>query len=833
MTAMKKSVKDFSVNIVSKNVASRKKRKGGVLKDSIVRDMVLPGNSVGSSWGSEAGDTTEFDSVDMKKEFLIEETSVNYGERVVLKGKDSNQMPKSPRLVTKQALGKSLSKINFLGSDNDDDIFLDKPVVLSPPLKNLVNVSVRKSFALDIDLVNISGKSTQDKLAVATFTFESSLMKATKLANDVKILVNTDLKKFSGQSDQTVVLKEIPIGILAETVHAALSNYGIIKSIKMQLIGLWQKAVVEFKQIEHADLVAAQWSILIRKDAVRVARSDKDKKLWDAKDVHKALLYTLLMGTNAHDIWVYINSVGGLTCVIDHYLVTYVCAKCVAICFKSAELLDAALKTTSVLRDANLKWVQLVSTVCAKCKKSGHTSLGCVSGGKVFSGSSPRRVFSDADKSRLTTIYVKCLAPVAHSVSFGGVSWVKIMNTSSSSPLQLHNGLVPSGSSLEMKPFLPGVMEVNVRFAALEHSLASLVEQVGQLAKRLDVLGPTNQGADIVMSESSSAATSGGTVTGVVFFDLSSVSKLEDSMKCLMETVLSLSAKFGVSTSHSMSSLVWKVATCNVRGMNNPAKQKDIIRWHKEMNNLVSIIADKFDGVRVFTSGLDSGHLGAGVAVIMNVSLACHVYKVSEVLGQLLSIKLLFKNKLSVSILGLYAGASLAVRFSQTGEVNFFIAKAVNESSFIVFGGNFNEDGSRKYTSFRKCLDLDLANSLVGSPAMKMHTWANFKGVRKMIDYVLVSLNLVNAIIHCSVLDVGGHFETDHQAVSVSLGLGSLLDVQLNSLRKQANRDCWNFNFKGANNVKWEKFKDAMTANAIMFFDDFIASQHVSDLDAM
>ncbi|KAG9293423.1 hypothetical protein G9A89_009147 [Geosiphon pyriformis] len=111
---------------------------------------------------------------------------------------------------------------------------------------------------------------------------------------------------------------------------------------------------------------------------------------------------------------------------------------------------------------------------------------------------------------------------------------------------------------------------------------------------------------------------------------------------------------------------------------------------------------NKFVGVRVFTSGLVSGHMGSGVAIVMNFSLARHVCKVSKVPGWLLSIKLLFKNKLSVSILGLYAGASSVVRFSQAGEVNSLIAKAVNESSFVVFGGDFNEDSVIKTETSNK-----------------------------------------------------------------------------------------------------------------------------------
>ncbi|KAG9295455.1 hypothetical protein G9A89_013484 [Geosiphon pyriformis] len=406
-----------------------------------------------------------------------------------------------------------------------------------------------------------------------------------------------------------------------------------------------------------------------------------------------------------------------------------------------------------------------------------------------------------------------------------------------------------------MKPSQQVAMEVNDRFATLERSLASLAKQVGKLAKRLDALRPTvpqpspgcqplmtpssqDQGADVVMSEGSGVFTSGGNVAGVVSFDMSSVSKLEDSMKCLMETVLDLLAK--------VDSIVWKVATCNVRGMNTPAKQEDIIRWHKEMNNLVSIvtetklrsricpwIADKFDGIRVFTSGLDSSHLGAGVAVIMDVSLAHHVCKVSEVSGQLLSIKLLFKSKLSVSILGLYAGAFSVVWFFQTGEINSLIAKAVNESSFIILSGDFNEDSSHKNASFKRCFDLGLVNSLIGSLAAKMLTWENSRGVKKTIDYVFVFSSLVNVIVHRKVLNVSEYFDMDHQAVSVNLGLGGLLDTHLNSLCKQANKDRWKFDIKSASKAKWLEFKDVSAANVSLFLDAFGVTIRFSDVDTM
>ncbi|KAG9292211.1 hypothetical protein G9A89_023931 [Geosiphon pyriformis] len=214
--------------------------------------------------------------------------------------------------------------------------------------------------------------------------------------------------------------------------------------------------------------------------------------------------------------------------------------------------------------------------------------------------------------------------------------------------------------------------------------------------------------------------------------------------------------------------------------MNVSAKQKNIICWHKDSGNL-----NKFDGVKVFLSELDKGFLGTGVAIIMNTSLAHYVCKISEVFGQLLSVKLLFKNKLSVSILGLYAGVSLAVYFSQANDVNFVIAKT--------------------------CLDLGLVNSL-GRSSFSM---------AKIIDFLFVSANLVNAVVDCVV------------SVFISVGLGRLLDVQLNSLHKQDNKNCWKFNFKGADNNRWKNFKNATLANAEMFFNKFTVTVKFSDLDAI
>ncbi|KAG9301080.1 hypothetical protein G9A89_012463 [Geosiphon pyriformis] len=77
-------------------------------------------------------------------------------------------MPKDfKRVVTKCTLEKPLGTINFSMKNDDDDNVLDGLLSLSFSFsfKSIVQVLVKKSFALDIDLVVVVSKSSQEKLS--------------------------------------------------------------------------------------------------------------------------------------------------------------------------------------------------------------------------------------------------------------------------------------------------------------------------------------------------------------------------------------------------------------------------------------------------------------------------------------------------------------------------------------------------------------------------------------------------------------------------------------------------------------------------------------------
>ncbi|KAG9290986.1 hypothetical protein G9A89_004289 [Geosiphon pyriformis] len=520
IVVIKKILKSTGSDSGFKAVVLRKKRKGDVLEESIDNSF-------------EIGDTTESESIDIEEECLIEKTSVDYGESSTFMKEDPNQTPKSLHIKTKKVLKKPLDVIDY----------------------NTVNaVSVCKSFALDIDFVIITEKSSQEKLSFvrklfsgvngfgeastsskfgeiiwATFTSKKAMITVGKLANDRNIVINTDLNHSNNNhTNRAIVMKKISVRTSMEAVRAAISKFRLIKSIKIQLVSLWQKAIVKLEDQNQADLLASKW------------------------DEFRALLYTLSVGTNAHDLWDFVGLVGEKTCVIDHNSVSYICARCATVCFGSESDLVSAMAATPVIKRIGLCWSRLFLVLCSVCRIPGHISLNCVLV-KVGSTLKGRKtpLFAQ-DQVRLVTIYARKSVPISHPLAFSGKTWMSVVGVS-----PIHNSHSAGslfGSDKVGKPLPSVAKNLDMYLTNIESSLISLVRQINELAKRLDslvlalpVTPPSqNQEKDIMMGVGLSKTTSDRTATASVRDSFASlyVAKLENMLEGLAALVLSLSAHF-------------------------------------------------------------------------------------------------------------------------------------------------------------------------------------------------------------------------------------------------------------------------------------------------
>ncbi|KAG9300154.1 hypothetical protein G9A89_010564 [Geosiphon pyriformis] len=529
--------------------------------------------------------------------------------------------PKAKCFNSGTVVAPSLGLCDFGSATNDISMGLFSPIFLEPSHYSVAFVKKKicfepiKFFALDIGLSAVSESSLHDKLksikllfykidgfgGVSTssklsdiiqtsFTSDSSLALARQLAVSKNLVINANLKKIGMCLDWKIIIKEILVDLPKLAIESVLVKFGKNFSIKMQLIDLWQKVLVEFESSQVADLVAFKWSILLDKDSVHVAKANTDKQIWDLRNSYHALLYTLPMGTTAHN----------LSDLVQSY------ARCAVICFNFDNAREAAICSMLVFKRVNLIWAGLSSPKCAACGSLGHVSSGCKSGKKTSGQGFMRKRFlcSDSDKRHLALIYAKKQAPMSCPVSFGGTTWAFVVSGSPkknlfSTPLIENNLGISSVDGL-----MPAVMFLALHVSVLECSLENVFDQVADISHKLDrllavlsagyTIPPTlkhNSVLDIAVDVPLFAPPMPSVVTAI------NLAVLENSVKAIL---------------HKLDSFVSGSGT----------------------------IANKFSGVRVFTSGLDARFLGVGVTLIINENLAKHVSKIFEIPGRLLMVRL-------------------------------------------------------------------------------------------------------------------------------------------------------------------------------------------------
>ncbi|KAG9287485.1 hypothetical protein G9A89_023857 [Geosiphon pyriformis] len=246
-----------------------------------------------------------------------------------------------------------------------------------------------RSFTLNVELAAVLGKTNGNKLISikkifykingfgrastpskfpgiikSLFISEFSMNKVKELAIREKTVVNNDLKKVSSCSDKKIVVKKILVDLPKLAVKSVFSKFRKIVSIKIQLIGLWQKALVEFEFFEIADLVTAKWSVFMGKNFVYVAKAIDDKQSWVSRDLHQALLYTFLVGIMAYDLSNLLESYGKKTCFIGRNLSSYVHDRCAIVCFVDETSKLTAIGSAPVFKSVNLCWASFFLAHC-------------------------------------------------------------------------------------------------------------------------------------------------------------------------------------------------------------------------------------------------------------------------------------------------------------------------------------------------------------------------------------------------------------------------------------------------------------------------------------
>ncbi|KAG9307595.1 hypothetical protein G9A89_023160 [Geosiphon pyriformis] len=492
------------------------------------------------------------------------------------------------------------------------------------------------------------------------------------------------------------------------------------------------------------------------------------------------------MGMTAHHLGTLLEKAGEKTCIINCSLETGNRFHCAVVGFESDEELESAFLIESIFSGVHFFWARLDLVQCEKCEHFGHLILKCNVSNilPLISSELLKRPSFGVNCLQLARLYAKKNVSISCPTVFGGKLWAQVVSSVFSS------GGSPSSSGLFSNGMSPIVVGLNDCLAVLECSLEILSDQVSVILKKLSFIElvplaapscapslavsvplalvvDSDMALDNVLalanppfSGSSESATVLSSSGSKVF--ISKVDGLESKMSALEASFSSI----------LVNDLVWKVATCNIHDINISAKQENVMYWHFDSGNLISIITET-----------KLSFLGAEVAIIMADSLACHVAKIEEIPGHVMIVHLLFKDKLLVSVVAVllfWVGISMKIDLEE----------------------------------------VQVSNSVWG------WVWS---------IHLLATLckSLAFAVAGYGVSSVSDFFNTDHCAVSVSVGLGGLLDGQLNSLHKQTNKDHWKFLIKTADGTKWSWFRDCTSAKLLAVFDEFSDTLACADIDGM
>ncbi|KAG9301355.1 hypothetical protein G9A89_018027 [Geosiphon pyriformis] len=461
-------------------------------------------------------------------------------------------MPDAKHFNTGAAISSPLGSINY-DMDDEEKISLPPPLpssvwVNSKIVKTQVEIAVKKSFALDINLLAVEGKSATTKTQVirklfsringfggattpskfegiirSTFTSSESIEKTTLLARENDIMA--------------IVIKEILMDMPKKMIIAAVSEFGQV-----------------------ADQLAAKWSFLIGKDSVHVAKAIKDRETWTSRDRYRGLLFTLPVGTTAHDL-------GNLLAGAD----TSNRVRCAVVCFKNDKDLESAFRMEPVFGGVKLSWTRLDLVQCERYGKLGHSVLECnaeISHSPKLSKSF-KKVVSNENHFQLAKLYAKKSVPISRLAAFSGKSWAQVVSLASSS----NNPHFGSGPGFGSSPGVSGLVGhsslmdpvssiLETRLTSLECSLELLMDKMSGIINKLDSLtlvplalvsffqplvapGLVDMifGSDMVLDESDSVVVPPSSVSsGVSSLGSSSSKILTSKVGCLESKLVALEA---------------------------------------------------------------------------------------------------------------------------------------------------------------------------------------------------------------------------------------------------------------------------------------------------
>ncbi|KAG9306108.1 hypothetical protein G9A89_016012 [Geosiphon pyriformis] len=169
------------------------------------------------------------------------------------------------------------------------------------------------------------------KLFCVEFASQKSLNSATKVAIGNEVFLTTFKIAWSSGVvfvsflSLLVALYDMLLSISSNNIKTALGIFGVVTSVKLKPAGLWQYAVVYFKDTSSAANALTYWSVLVRKNSIRILSVVNQNDVISSRNAFKAKLVNFLFGCTGFEINDLVFQVGGCTCFILYSPELYQC----------------------------------------------------------------------------------------------------------------------------------------------------------------------------------------------------------------------------------------------------------------------------------------------------------------------------------------------------------------------------------------------------------------------------------------------------------------------------------------------------------------------------
>src|SRR5688572_4973478 len=293
---------------------------------------------------------------------------------------------------------------------------------------------------------------------------------------------------------------------------------------------------------------------------------------------------------------------------------------------------------------------------------------------------------------------------------------------------------------------------------------------------------------------------------------------------------------------HNNNNRPLRILTQNVRGLNDPTKQQQIIDFI-ELNNIdffglsetkISNTAAKFafkkynNNFTSFFNNDTSSTSGSGVGIIVSNEYAKYIHKVHAYKGRIIYIDLFMKGRIKIRIFQIYLPAtSTGMRDYTTDLYKYIIdntkdALRINTRVIIMGDFNINFEKYDKYLKrngythwqnklFQHLQRLNMVDSIPlfhdVTPTTPFNTFTpnHPNQSPSRIDFIWISQNLIDESINSNIIDPE-LYKSDHLALYLSLYTTNLFKRKSIASLKQHNMRKRVFHYDDMNEERWLKY---------------------------